>query len=602
MNTAKSMLSNFIRTHIPILFPILPGSLLLIAVLFTACGTNKDTSSDDAPQLAHKENVHAQLEAYTNQIFLTEITSNYLSLHYTLASPEALGISDVAVTLGQCSEKNRQESLQQIQNYKNQLDTIPSDALSKDDSITYDILSWYFDNELSSSDYSYYRELLSPTSGIQSQLPILLSEYKFRNEQDIVNYLALLSQLNSFYSELIAYENEKANSGLFMADFAVDDIIAQCKAYMKNSGQHFMFNSFDSRIDKCTYLTDEKKASYKEENKTAIIGQFFPAYQTLIDGLTALKGKGTNQGGLCEFPKGKDYYSYLVKACTGSDRSPLELRSLIDSQIQTDLNGISTLLNQDISLLDNLNSITIKEQEPTKILELLEEKCSSVFPSPRKTSCDIKYVDASLEKHLSPAFYLTPPIDCLDENTIYINQDSCPEGIQRFTTLAHEGYPGHLYQNTYTCQMQQNPIRSILSFGGYSEGFATYGEHYSYYFLDIDERLADILRLSSSVSLGLYASIDLGIHYEGWTMDQVNAFLVKYGIQDSGTITRIYHTIIEEPANYLKYYVGYAEILALKEKAETQQGSDFSLLQFHEQFLSIGEAPFSIVEKYIFDE
>ena len=51
-----------------------------------------------------------------------------------------------------------------------------------------------------------------------------------------------------------------------------------------------------------------------------------------------------------------------------------------------------------------------------------------------------------MEEYLSPAFYMVPAIDSTKNNVIYINQGHMPDDISLFTTLAHEGYPGHLYQ------------------------------------------------------------------------------------------------------------------------------------------------------------
>lgn len=577
--------------------------LFILSLVFvfslTGCRSSGKKTEQNTHSLVEKENTKAQFSAFTDSLFQSEITTNTINLHYTVASPEALSISDYAVTLGHCSESNRIESLKKYQSYKDTLSKIKTDHLDKNDRITYDILMWYFDNELSSRDYSYYNEMLSPTTGIQAQLPVLFAEYIFRSEKDIKDYISLISQLDSLFSEIITYEKEKSAAGLFMADYAVDDIVEQCNAFISNTDQHFLLTTFDSRIDNCSFLTDEQKASYKSIHKQALAEHVFPAYQNLVKELTALKGTGRNQGGLCNFPKGKEYYSYLVKASTGSDKAVPDLMKATSSQIQSDLNAMSTLLNNNPSLLENLHDIKVEDLNPEQSLEKLKQCITNNFPEVPNTSYEVKYVDKSLEEHLSPAFYLTPPLDNCNDNVIYVNQASCPKGMQRFITLAHEGYPGHLYQNLFSSSKDLNKVRSLFSFPGYTEGYATYAEMFSYDYLGLEQPVADILKLSSSVTLGIYATIDLGIHYEGWTITEVTSFLIKYGIQDTDTISTIYRSIVEDPANYLKYYVGYLEILKLKEEAEALKGNDFSLLEFHNSLLSIGEAPFTVVKKYL---
>ena len=109
------------------------------------------------------------------------------------------------------------------------------------------------------------------------------------------------------------------------------------------------------------------------------------------------------------------------------------------------------------------------------------------------------------------------------------------------------------------------------------------------------------MQLDYILSLGLYSRIDLGIHYEGWGVEQTANYLYQFGITNQESIEKIYHGIIEEPANYLKYFVGYLEITELKETAETKLGKDFVLKDFHKFLLDLGPAPFSVIENYMND-
>lgn len=174
-----------------------------------------------------------------------------------------------------------------------------------------------------------------------------------------------------------------------------------------------------------------------------------------------------------------------------------------------------------------------------------------------------------------------------------------PDNLTLFTTLAHEGYPGHLYQTVYYSATNPDSIRSLLSFGGYTEGWATYSEMLSYYFAPLSDEQATLMQRNSSVILGLYALADMGIHYDGWTLLDTVSFFRDYGIQDTKTIEEIYNLIIADPGNYLKYYIGYVEFLELKKKAIEKWGDDFSQERFHKAILETGPAPFDILEEYV---
>lgn len=235
---------------------------------------------------------------------------------------------------------------------------------------------------------------------------------------------------------------------------------------------------------------------------------------------------------------------------------------------------------------------------PEEMLEHLKTQIQSAFPAAPKAGYTIKNVNEKLQDFLSPAFYLTSPMDRFTENCIYINSGNNYDDIQLFTTLAHEGYPGHLYQTVYSYSAKLSPIRYILYHGGFTEGWATYVEMLSYGYTGLEETAARALMLNQDATLSLYASIDMGVHYDGWSLADTAEFLGSYGIKQVSVISEIYQTIIENPANYLKYYIGYLEFLELKEQAKAYYGNDFSEMIFHTALLDMGSAPFYILEKY----
>ena len=197
---------------------------------------------------------------------------------------------------------------------------------------------------------------------------------------------------------------------------------------------------------------------------------------------------------------------------------------------------------------------------------------------------------------------MIPAIDNTEENVIYVNQAHMSNSLTLFTTLAHEGYPGHLYQTVYYAGTDPDPLRNIFSFGGYVEGWATYAEMCSYYLAPMTKEQATLLQKNSSIILGLYALADMGIHYEGWDRMDTVAFFTNYGIKDTETIETIYELIIGSPGNYLKYYIGYVEFLNLKKEWVKEKGEEFSHKEFHEAVLSVGPAPFEVVEEYMWKD
>lgn len=541
--------------------------------------------------------VQEQFDAFTEELFFSEIASNTINLHYTLAHPENFGITEYEPSLGSFRLKEMQQSYAALQELKTAVEAFPYDELTKQQQFTCDIILDYIDTELSVEDLLLYTEVLGPVTGYQAQLPVLLAEYTFRTVQDIEDYFALVQLVEDLFAGLVEFEQAKSEAGLFMPDYAADAILDQCRQFIETPEENYMIEVFEDKIAGLEWLTEEEKQSYLAKNKELITTKLIAAYQTLMDGLESLKGTGTNEKGLYYYENGTQYYEYLVRSFTGSAKSVEELMTETDSYIYDSIIQMRRIMTQNPNVMDDWYTYEFCETEPESILEDLKTKIQEDFPELLQAEYVIKYVHPSMEEHMSPAFYLMPPIDDAQNNVIYINRSQITKNL--YTTMAHEGYPGHLFQNVYTASQNLPLIRNLFSYSGYSEGWATYVEYYAYGIGGLDEDLAQVLMLNNSAILGIYAYVDMGIHYLGWDVNQVESYLTKYGFGGQEIAGQMFELMVEEPANYLSYFIGYLEFLNLRETAQETWGEDFTLKKFHEAVLSLGPAPFDLLEEAI---
>ena len=406
--------------------------------------------------------------------------------------------------------------------------------------------------------------------------------------------------MREYFDSLIKFEREKADAGLFMADYALDTVLEQCRAFLDMGDGNYLYSTFADRIGDVKKLTKEEKSNYIQDNALAVSDYVFPAYEKLISSLEELRGSGENEKGLVNLPDGADYYELVVRRSTGSERSVEEMEDLTRRQITDDLEAMEQVLGITTEEAQGA-AASMTQDSAGLILSKLQDGIKEAFPEAPDTALEVKYVPEEMEEHLSPAFYMIPAIDNTEENVIYINRAHMNDDLTLFTTLAHEGYPGHLYQTVYYESTDPDPVRSVMDFGGYVEGWATYAEMGSYYLTPLSKEQAVLLQKNSSIILGLYALADMGIHYEGWSRMDTVAFFSNYGITDTETIERIYELIIGSPGNYLKYYIGYVEFLELKKDWAEEKDTEFSQKEFHEAVLEVGPAPFDIVEKYMWE-
>lgn len=576
----------------------------LLVLLYSLCSYAALPDHTKARTTLSAESIESEqqnFDTFTEHIFQQQVASNTINLHYTLSDPAAYGIDSYDISLGDLSEEGLAQSIMDFENWKAGLENFDYGALTTSQQLTYDLLTDYIDTELSITPLNLYAEILKPSTGTQTEIPVLLAEYSFHDEQDVTDYLALLDQIDTLFEQIIAFEQRKSDAGLFMSDTSVDTIIEECNDFTANPEGNFLIDTFNTKIDQLSTLSDISRETYKMENETAVIHTVIPAYRELSSSLSELKGTGKNEAGLCNFSAGKAYYEYLVKTSTGSDKVIEKLEQEITQQRQSDLVNLNNLYSQNPDLVYESSDYEPDVSDPAAILYQLQDKMKDDFPPITTSNFSINYVDQSLENYLAPAFYITAPLDDLNHNVIYINENSNYDQMQLFTTLAHEGYPGHLYQTTESYSYGLAPIRAVMNYPGYVEGWATYVEMLSYHYANISDNLANALQLNRSAMLSLYASVDIGIHYNGWNLTDVGNFLDDYGITNDASIEQLYHLIVAEPAHYLEYYVGYLEFLELKDYAIHEFGEDYNDKDFHAAIIQIGPAPFNVLRDYLKD-
>lgn len=538
---------------------------------------------------------------FCTTLFREEMKSNTMNLHFTLKDPKAAGIDSYEITLGSLSGDSPHNQARQLKKLSEELKKYSHRSLKGKERLTCRLLSDYISRQQNLAAYPYYDEPLTPSGGVTSQLPVLLAEYTFRNTRDIKDYLGLLSQMDTYFSGILDYEQKKADAGLFMSDEACLKVIEGCEVFTEHPDDNFLIDTFSNRLNAMDGLTDTQKNTYIKQHSKVLSEHVIPAYRQMIKGLTMLLGRGHNNWGLCNFPEGKAYYEAVVSADTGCDDSVEDLFSQIAKARREDLTFCQNLLEKNPKLASQSPKPDAALKEENAMLSRLQKEILTDFPAPPQTEVEICHVDPVLSEYLAPAFYITAPIDDISHNRIYINDAKNDTDIYYFTTLAHEGYPGHLYQTICTSSYGAPEVLSLLNYPGYTEGWATYTEMQSFYYAGLDPDLASLLQHNQAATLSLYATADIGIHYFGWEKEKNAAFWSEYGVDDTATVKRITDLILEEPGNYLKYYVGYLKFRQMREQLALENKS-FSVSAFHEAILRTGPSPFSVLEETVRDQ
>lgn len=573
-----------------IIFSLL--TIFLSIIVLSGCRNSGSSSSSGR-----------DFDTFINSCFKEYVSSDIVTLHFNLSDPSAFGISeDVPVSYGDLSYEGLKENCEQAGKYLSELESFDPKTLSDDQQLTWELFKIYLEQNAESEKYILYQTPFG-TNGLQSQIPVTLSEYRLDNEKDVKDYLALVNQIPELFEQILSLEEERRKADIISPDFIISNTIDQIDQFLSGSEENnLLIESFEERIKNVEGLSVDQKNTYIKNNRSLVRQVVFPAYTSLKESLEKYLGTGTEQERLCQYEHGTDYYELLLASNVGTDMSPEECISSLENQLQTAIADITALTKENPDLYTEYLSSEPKLSDPNEILEELKSDTYIDFPEPPEVSYTLKKVPDALSSTSACAFYLVPPIDSTAENIIYINQ-SRVNSREQFSTLAHEGYPGHLYQTNYYLSTNPSPLRRLLRCDGYDEGWGTYAQLYSYQYVEYKntdrETTAQLQQLyydNDVLSLSLSSLSDLYVNYKNYDLDALTDYLSTYGITEENA-EKIYQYVIENPTTYLSYSIGWCELTDLRDEMEKQLGDSFDIKEFHQAVLDTGSCPFSVLRE-----
>lgn len=595
-----------------------------LAVGLSACGEtqgerrhlndkNDTTENTERAQESFSEDAlkeQQEFEQYLDDYFKDVVTDDTLTYNYTIKDGADYGLEEPEVTLGDpgmTAEEIGQDK-EEFEGWVKKLDAIDRSCLTEDQKLTYDVLDEYFEVSAGIFDNVYLYEPFSPMRGLQTNIATNFTDYRFDDKGDVERYIELLGQIPDYFAEYLDFEQEKSEKGYFMSDAVCDKVISQCKDFVADKENHFMVTTFNDNIDALDFLTDEEKAEYKEANKQAVVNSLLPAFENVAAVLSGLKGTGTNDGGICNYDGGKEYYEYLLKNFAGTAKSPEEVIDMLDTELQKLMVSLYQYYLGNQAAYEyfaaNYDSIFAETDQMTasEMVDKMMETASEHYPDAGTINYKAEALDKNLETIMDDvlAYYMAPAIDDPDNNLIRVN-GLHTDGM--WTTLAHEGYPGHMLQNAYYMSTDPEPVRTLMNFLGYKEGWAMYACYDSLYYYEYEEpeygdTIAALYQLNDEMSYLMMGRVDLGINYEGWTLQDTADYLTKNGM-DGSAAQELYTTMVGDPAVYQSYSTGYYEMKELRDYAEEKMGDDFDLKTFNTIILETGPCQFDILKEQV---
>ncbi len=570
---------------------------MLIAL--TGCeGVFYRLEKDDSNKLDNNSEYETFME-YCDLLVAEIIASDAFSAHYNVSDPSKFGVefSDEDYTLGVV---DMNETAAEYDKMREELEIIKSfddEDLTEQERITKASLIEYYETMLAYDGTDWLYNVFSPMNGITSALSSNFIEYVFYDQADVEQYLMFLKDVPNYMDSLYEFARKQSEMGYFMPDYVADQTIEACEQYLDAETEPLIV-SFEEKIEELD-ISQSAKEEYIALNEEYVEEYYLPVYENVIDLLEELKGTGINDGGLVGFGKtGKQYYEAIVREKTSEDITPDELAKYLDDAMEQVIDDMVDIYIEDEAAYNNATAFKTGLETPDDAIEFLLENVDEKFPAPLTRKYVIQYQNPACEVDGVLAYYVNCRIDDIHYNSIKVNGSAVEENsVGMYLTIAHEGYPGHLYQYT-GCYGNEDTtdIRKLLSFIGVTEGWAEYASICSLDLLDISDTYKKMIYLDDVYSYIVCSRLDIGVNYEGWDINDAEEYLSEYFYVNDDLVKELYYSAVSDPGVYIPYTYGQLRMWELRDMAEKELGSSFDEKEYHEFLTSLGIVPFDVIE------
>lgn len=605
------------------LFRLLLSGTLVLSLAACSSGGNTDTGDNTAEDQKEekkedtKKTESERFDEFLEAEFVEAMESDYTTYHQFVENPDDFGIdvSKIEVNLGPriSQESINEDRKESIENGK-QIDDFDREKLTDSQKLIYDTYKWQaeIDEQLADEKFDYYNNFFESMGGIHYNLPVMFADWVLRNEQDVKDMITCLKDVQPYVQDVLTYTKEQEKRGLMSIDF--ESVIDYCQGIVDKGEKSAVLTAM---IDTMKELKLENEADYEKQITEAFTESFIPAYQDIIDTMKELQAKGTNnENGLAQFEYGKEYYALILHGKTGNNWTPEEVKAYCESKSQEYMEKTSELMSEEnmtkhpeiaLELLAVMSGlpITTDFKSYEEILEYSKTKMYDHVPQVGDIEYDIFDVNEEIASDSGIAAYFEiPALDATTPKQMRVNPKGADTtSLETYKTVCHEGLPGHMYQYAYMYEnSDSNWLKAIAGNLGYTEGWAVYAEYMAYDYVEtaMSKEIIDFMRSFDVQSYMAIIAADIGIHYEGWTIKEFTQYMndAGFSMTEEGALGQ-FKQLQANPAAFEPYYVGYLQILDLKEKTQKALGDNFNEIEFNRVILDCGNMPFPVVEAQV---
>lgn len=536
--------------------------------------------------------IHAEesFSDFEDELFQEMMSEDYTTLHFSLRDYQKYGIEKPDVNIGDASWDDYEDNVEDCDEYLKKLQSFDYDSLSETEQKDYRTISFYLERNKELNSYPYFDWAFNSAEGVIDNLLTTFTEFVFYEKEDIDDYLATLASVPAYLDQCLENTKKQAAKGYFLTDAMLKATEDAIEKFVDKKDDNELIKIFDENIDAFDGLSAEEKEAYKKKNREIVLNAYIPSYEKVAEELQKLKGSRKADYNVSSLDGGSEYYAALARYKTSIDADVETILDICTQYIEKSVDELYDIMQNHSEVTEE----TLDFDSAEDVLSYLEGHLDA-FPVLDKVYYNVQYLDPSVANDSIVAYYLSPPVDDMRDNVIKINGDNVSDVLDLYTTLAHEGFPGHLYQTNYYIQQQPSLLRTQLTMMGYQEGWGMFAEGQALHVSGLSEYASEYQKINIELNYVLSAAVDLGVNGLGWSTKDVSKYLDRLDL-NSSIAKDLYDFATLQPGTILPYGVGIAMFELLEKKAKNALGNDFDQKAFNEVLLNDGNRPFEVVE------
>jgi len=484
------------------------------------------------------------------------------------------------------------------------------DRLSHDDWITYAMLERDADIARDASNYFWFQVPITPYASPLRGVTGSFAALPLKTDADVAAYV---DALNRVPVVMASYE-ARLRSQMARGIVAPAEELRLVLPYLRGFAVPAASSPFRPQAARLAALPADAREPALQRIDAAIADAVNPSVERLaafVDG--PYRAKAPASVGLVQYPGGREYYQYLIKAHTSLALTPEEIHAIGVSEVarlENELDQVRRQANFSGSLADFhaylRNDARFKAASSEdigdrmmKAIRRIEPQVAEFFPLKPKAPYGVRRLDPALEGSMTYGYYQQPTGD--EPGGYYLFNGFKPEErsiLMAEAVIYHELVPGHHFQIALQRENDTlNPYRRNSGFTAFTEGWAEYASDLAGEMGMYSDPYARAGRLAMDLFLSTRLVLDTGMNALGWSRERGIAYMREHTFESDLQIdTETLRYSADYHGQALAYKLGARKFHELRDRTAREQGAKFDLPAFHAWLLRAGSMPLTVLD------